>query len=181
MKTKTSITVCLVAFLTLATPVGAQENATIVETETHSVFTGLFRSVWAQLKSLNPKNGGDASAEVIYTAGIRGAESTDTLLKPYWKGDLTRDEAFQAELQQYSLAQLKMDRGELEAAIVQFDGFLEQYADSSLRPNALLGKGISLAGIGNKQQSAATLRLFVDEYPNHPLADDAGKVIESLI
>ena len=84
MKAKTSITVCLVAFLTLATPVGAQENATIVETENHSVFTGLFRSVWAQLKSLNPKNGGDASAEVIYTAGIRGAESTDTLLLQQW-------------------------------------------------------------------------------------------------
>lgn len=181
MKAKISTTVCLLAILTLATPLGAQDNVSFVETESHSVFTGLFRSVWAQLKSLNPKSAEDASAEVIYTAGIRGAESTDTLLKPYWKGDLTRDPTFQAELQQYSLAQLKMDRGELEAAVEQFDSFLGQYADSALRPNALLGKGISLAGIGQKQQSAATLRLFVDEYPNHPLAGDAGKVIDSLI
>ena len=181
MKRKTSITVCLIAMLTLATPLGAQDNAAFVETESHSVFTGLFRSVWAHLKSLNPKNSEDANQAVVYTAGIRGAESTDTLLKPYWKGDLTRDQAFQAELQQYSLAQLKMDRGELEAAVEQFDNFIDQYADSALRPNALLGKGISLAGIGQKEQSVATLRLFVDENPNHPLADDAGKVIDSLI
>ena len=181
MRPKTSIIVCLIAIMTMTAPLGAQDSATFVETESHSVFTGLFRSVWAQLKSLNPKSSEDANAEVIYTAGIRGAESTDTLLKPYWKGDLTRDQTFQAELQQYSLAQLKMDRGDLEAAIEQFDSFLDQYADSALRPNALLGKGISLAGIGQKEQSAATLRLFVDENPNHPLADDAGKVIDSLI
>ena len=181
MKPKTSITLCLIAAMSLATPLGAQDGAIFVEKESHSVFTGLFRSVWAQLKSLNPKNGDDANEEVVYTAGIRGAESTDTLLKPYWKGDLTRDEAFQAELQQYSLAQLRMDRGELEAAIEQFDSFLDRYADSALRPNALLGKGVSLAGIGQKEQSIATLRLFVDENPNHPLAEDAARIIDSLI
>lgn len=180
MKAKAPISVCLIAILALATPVSAQESTAFVENESHSIFTGLFRSVWAHLKSLNPKDGESASGEVLYTAGIRGAESTDTLLQPYWKGDLTRDEAFQAELQQYSLAQLKMDRGELESAIEQFDGFLEQYTDSSLRPNALMGKGLSLAGIGNKDQSVATLRLFVTENPNHPLADDAEKVIDSL-
>ena len=158
----------------------AQDSTTIVETKSHSVFKGFFQSVWVRLKSLNPTMKESANSEVVYTAGIRGAESTDTLLQPYWKGDLTRDEEFQAELQQFSLAQLKMDRGELEAAVKSYDSFLDGYAQSNLRPNALFGKSISLAGLGRTEQSLATMQLFVSENPNHPLHDDALKVIEEL-
>ena len=158
----------------------AQDTATFVETEDHNVFTGVFRSVWARLKALNPSSRESANAEVVYTAGIRGSESVDTLLQPYWKDDLTRDAAFQAELEKYGLAQLQMDRGELEAAIQSFDQFLDEYAQSDLRPNALFGKSISQAGLGQTEQSLATMRLFVKENPNHPLGDDARRVIDEL-
>jgi outer membrane protein assembly factor BamD (BamD/ComL family) len=129
---------------------------------------------------LNPALKESANTQVVYTAGIRGAESTDTLLKPYWKDDLTRDKNFQLELQKYSLAQLKMDRGELESAVESFDSFLNEFTHSDLRPNALFGKSISLAGLGRTQQSLATMQQFVDENPNHPLHDDAERVIEEL-
>jgi hypothetical protein len=169
--------ICISAF---TLPSQAQDSATIVETRTHSVFKGFFQSVWARLKSLNPTTKESANSEVVYTAGIRGAESTDTLLKPYWKGDLTQDEEFQAELQKFNLAQLKLDRGELESAVASYDSFLDEYAQSDLRPNALFGKSISLAGLGNTQESLATMQLFVDENPNHPLNGDANQVIEEL-
>jgi len=167
-------------FATTVVQAQNSNSTTIVETSSHNIFTGLFQSVWARLKSLNPTTKESANSEVIYTAGIRGAESTDTLLKPYWKGDLTRDREFQAELQKYSLAQLKMDRGELESAVKSFDGFLNEFGQSDLRPNALFGKSISLAGLGQNQQSLATMQLFVEENPNHPLSDDAMLVIEEL-
>jgi hypothetical protein len=93
---------------------------------------------------------------------------------------LTQDEEFQAELQKFSLAQLKMDRGELESAVESYDSFLGEYAQSDLRPNALFGKSISLAGLGNTQESLTTMQLFVDENPNHPLHGDANRVIEDL-
>ena len=83
-------------------------------------------------------------------------------------------------MQKFSLAQLKMDRGELESAVNSYDSFLDEYAQSDLRPNALFGKSISLAGLGDTQQSLATMQLFVDENPNHPLHDDASRVIEEL-
>jgi hypothetical protein len=168
---------CISAF---TLPLQAQNSATIVETQTHSVFKGFFQSVWARLKSLNPSMKESANSDVVYTAGIRGAESTDTLLKPYWKGDLTQDKEFQAELQKFSLAQLKMDRGELESAVNSYDSFLDEYAQSDLRPNALFGKSICLAGLGDTQQSLAAMQLFVDENPNHPLHGDASRVIEEL-
>ena len=174
------IAICCVITLTLSAPMHAQGTTTIVETDSHSIFTGLFKSVWARLKSFNPTQKNSANSEVTYTAGIRGAESTDTLLKPYWKDDLTQDEGFQAELQQFSLAQIKMDQGELEDAVKSFDGFLQAYAQSALRPNALFGKSVSLAGMGQAEQSRITMQQFVDENPDHPLADDARLVIDEL-
>jgi TolA-binding protein len=161
-------------------PVIAQGTTTINETSSHSVFKGLFKSVWAHLKSINPTQKQSAKSNQTYVAGIRGAETTDTLLKPYWKADLTQDEDFQAELEKFSLAQYKMDKGNLEAAVVLFDGFLSQYEDSDMRPNALFAKSISLANIGQRKQSLAVMRLFVDENPNHPLLADAMQVINLL-
>ena len=174
------IAVCLAAALLAASPVPAQETTRFVETESHSVFTGLFKAVWARLRSLSPQSRHTASAEVHYTAGIRGAEATDTLLKPYWKDDLTQDAEFQAELESFGEAQTKMDQGQLEAAVRSFDDFLQQYGDSALRPNALFGKSISLAGIGQTADSLAAMRQFVDENPSHPLVDDARQVIDNL-
>ena len=170
--------ICMIA--AALQPAAAQDTTTIVESNSHSVFKGLFRSVWARLRSLNPSSRESASGEALYTAGIRGAESTDTLLKPYWKDDLTQDEEFQAELQKYSLAQLQMDQGELDAAVKSFDEFLKQYSGSDLRPNALFGKSLSLAGLGQNEQSLAAMRQFVEENPKHPLVADANQVIAEL-
>ena len=162
-------------------PAMAQQSSVVIkQSESHSVFTGLFKSVWARLKSLNPSSRESASAETTYTAGIRGSESTDTLLKPYWKDDLTRDESFQTELEKFGLAQGKMDRGDLEAAVESFDDFLDEFGQSDLRPNALFGKGLCLAAIGDNEQSRRTMQQFIDENPNHPMVGDAGQVISSL-
>lgn len=179
MKTQ-PIIICLVVALLAAAPVQAQDSTQFVETESHSVFTGLFRSVWARLRSLNPQRQQSATAAVHYTAGIRGAESTDTLLKPYWKDDLTQNPEFQAQLASFGKAQAMMDQGKLQQAVESFDEFLRQYDDSPLRPNALFGKSISLAGIGKNADSLATMHQFVEENPTHPLIDDANKVIASM-
>lgn len=170
---------CIVA-LTLTSPGNAQDTATFVESSSHNVFTGLFRSVWAHFKSINPSQQESANSETVYNAGIRGAEATDTLLQPYWKGDLSRDQQFQAELQSFNLAQTELDQGKLEAAVKSYNDFLQKHAQSALRPNALFGKSISLAGIGKTEQSLTTIRQFVEENPRHPLIRDANLIIDEL-
>lgn len=168
--------------LAFGTPLLAQESESsiVINEESHSVFTGLFRSVWARLKALNPASRESARSQQVYTAGIRGAESTDTLLQPYWKDDLTRDEAFQAELKKFSLAQRQMDQGDLETAARSFDDFLTEFAQSDLRPNALFGMSLCLAAIGQTDPSRSTLKTFIEENPNHPLIGDAQQVLASL-
>ena len=179
MKKLLIILVCMGGF-GINAPAIALNETNVTEADSHSVFKGLFRSVWAHLKALNPTQKQSAEASKTYVAGIRGAEATETLLKPYWKADLTQDEQFQMELGKFSQAQHKMDKGDLPAAVTLFDDFLEQYSESSMRPNALFGKSLSLASIGQSDQSVSLMRQFINENPNHPLVSDARQVIEAL-
>jgi len=176
---KLAIILMCVGGLLLNASLYAQEGV-IKETEAHNIFEGIFLSIWGKLKSLNPTLKQSAKSSTVYTAGIRGAESTDTLLKPYWKDDLTENDEFQAELVQFSKAQQKLDSGQLDAAAEEFDQFLKKYGNSALRPNALFAKGLSLAGVGKKEPSIATMKQFIDENPNHPLVGDAELVISKL-
>ena len=73
-----------------------------------------------------------------------------------------------------------MDKGDLENAAKEFGQFINQYQDSSLRPNALFGRSISLAGIGNMEASKTSMQLFIDENPNHPLIADAKQILGEL-
>ena len=178
---KLQIILLCVGSLLVNAPSYAQNSPIVANTsESHSVFTGLFKSIWVQLKSINPQMENHLiDLNQVQTAGISGAKD-DTLLKPYWKNDLTQDEKFQAELQEFSLAQQKMNNGELELAELFFDNFLDEYENSNLRPNALLGKSISLAALGQNEQSLAVMQQFVSENPNHPLVGDARQAIGEL-
>lgn len=152
----------------------------IKQTETHSVFKGLFLSVWSKLRAFSPHQRQTAKATTVYTAGMRGAEATETLIKPYWKDDLSQDEAFQKELKQFSQAQQLMDKGDLKASAKAFDRFILQYGNSHLLPNALFAKSISHAGLGHKSEAKTTMKQFIELNPNHPLIADARQVIEQL-
>ena len=180
MMKKFGIAMCCALGISLAGPLQAQDSSVVVETNSHNVFKGIFKTVWAHLRTLSPAQEESASAKVEYSAGIRGAEATDSLLKPYWKGDLTQNKSFQTELEKFSVAQAEMDQGHLGEAVKSFDEFLQEYTDSQLRPNALFGKSISLAGIGETAQSLAVMQQFIVENPSHPLVGDARKVIENL-
>jgi TolA-binding protein len=168
----------LIVIAGFSLPSAAQDI--IRQTETHSVFKGLFLSLWSRLRELNPHQRQSARAEVVYTAGIRGAESTETLIQPYWKDDLSQDKAFQQELKQFSVAQQLMDKGELNASVDAFDSFISEYPNSNLLPNAQIAKGVSLAGLGKNTQAVSTLSQFIDANPAHPLSADANALLSQL-
>jgi TolA-binding protein len=144
------------------------------------VFKGLFFNVWSKLKSMNPSNRQSARSTTVYTAGVRGAESTESLIQPYWKGDLSEDEAFQAQLQSFSQAQQLMDSGKLADSAKAFGSFLDKYATSSLAPNARFARGLCHAGLGQNAQAKSDLQQFADDYPNHPLATDVNQLVGQL-
>ncbi len=177
---KKALTVLTLLLVFIGPAQVAAQSAEIVTQESHNIFEGIFLKVWGQLKALNPSSKQTAQTTQVYTAGIRGAEATDTLLQPYWKDDLTRDEQFLAELSQYNAAQEHMDKGEMEPAVAAFEAFLSQYEGSLLRPNALLAKGLCEAGMGNNDQAKGSLQVFIDENPDHPMIVDARQVVAAL-
>jgi TolA-binding protein len=158
----------------------AGDNNLIVKSEKNSVFKGLLYKVWERLRSLNPRVKTNKSHQTVATMGIRGAETTSSLIEPYWKGDKTSDPGYIKELRQYTQAQQFAEQGDLPKAVSALNTFLDQHSSSDLRPNAQFALGISQGGMGDVADSKKTLQAFLKDYPKHPLAKDAREVIDQL-
>lgn len=170
---------CLPALSVAAEQTNKDSNIT-VQSEQKSVFKGLFYRVWSKLRTLNPKMNKRNRNRSVITAGVRGAETTDSLIDPYWKGDKTNDADYIKELTQFNNAHQLAEKGDLASAIKAFSAFISDHGDSDLKPNAQFALGISYGGAGKMQSSANTLRAFVKENPTHPMTADAKQVIASI-
>lgn len=158
------------------------QNITVRETQSDSAFKGTLYQVWGRLRSLSPKTNVEALAQAtpILTAGIRGTESTDTALKPYWKDDRSNDAQYLKQLEAYNAAQGLIDKGEMKAAAAGFGKFIDEYPGSELVPNAVFAEAMALAGMGEKDASIKQFSRFIKENPRHPLRTDAEMVIKEL-
>lgn len=157
------------------------KNDFVVQKEDSSVFKGLLYEVWGRLRALNPQlKTNKTRNRTVATMGLRGAETTTTLIEPYWKGDKTDDPAYVTELTRYTEAQQFAEQGDLQKAVTALNNFLETYNDSDLKPNAMFALGISQGGMGKVEESKKTLQVFVDNNPKHPLVSDAKRVIAEL-
>lgn len=158
-----------------------RENSVVVKQESKSVFKGLLYRVWSRLRALNPQLKTNRTRNrSVATMGIRGAETTSSLIEPYWKGDKTDDPDYIVELTSYTKAQQYAEDGQLQQAVTALNAFLEEYDDSELKPNAQFALGISQGGLGDAAASKQTLRAFIDDNPKHPLVADAEMVIDEL-
>lgn len=91
-----NLTLILLFLFTVSTTAFSAEdekqgaNIVIVKTESKSSFKGFLYKVWGRLRALNPllKTNKTRNRSVV-TMGIRGAETTTSLIEPYWKGDQT--------------------------------------------------------------------------------------------
>jgi hypothetical protein len=167
--------------LAILPPANAEDTSIVInQARSNNLFSGIFESVWVRLKSINPRVESQSITPYQAYAGSRGSDSQDSPIQLYWKEDLARDDSFLSELDRFNSGQDYLDKGELHLAVTTFDAFLNEYVHSDLRPNALLGKGVSLAGLGQNEQSLAVMKQFISENPNHPLADIARQAIGDL-
>ena len=99
--------VSLIAALLIVAPVWSASTVafvqvtgtSLIKSDTNSV-KSFFISLWGKLKSLSPKSNRQISNhKIVITAGVRGAESVDTLLNPYWKDDLSDDLDYTSEVE----------------------------------------------------------------------------------
>ena len=141
--------------------------------------TALLGELWAKLRALSPRAAA-APATPTVTAGIRGAEATESELKPYWKGDREQDPAYRAERQALQAAQEIADAGKFADAARAFDAFLEAHPRSSLAPIALFGRALAHAALGDKARASTGFETFLKQHAQHPLAEDAQRALVAL-
>lgn len=156
------------------------QGATVIKSEQQSVFKGLLYNVWSRLRALSPKSASHNRPRTAVTAGIRGAETTTSLIQPYWKDDKTEDPGYITELTKYTEAQQLVENGDLQEAARAFTAFIDEHENSDLRPNAQFALGISYGGLGQTRGAVDALQAFVNDNPKHPLVSDARAVIAQL-
>ena len=169
---------CVPALSVAAEQVTKKSNV-VVQKEQKSVFKGLLYRVWGKLRTLSPRMAKRNHSRSV-TAGVRGAETTDSLIDPYWKGDKTDDPEYVKELTAFHKAHQLAENGDLPAAVKAFSSFIDDHGDSDLKANAQFAMGISYGGMGQVKSSVNTLRAFVKENPTHPMVADAKQVIAEL-
>lgn len=178
--------ICIVALvlmmpaLSVAAERASAGDQVVIKTEKKSIFKGLLYRVWSKLRALSPKRANRNRNRAVVTAGVRGAETTESLINPYWMDDKTDDPEYIKELTEYTRAQQLAEEGNLQAAVKALSAFLEDYDNSDLKPNAQFALGISYGGLGQNKTSVDALQAFVRDNPKHPLVADAKQVIAEL-
>ncbi len=183
MKNLSVVLLLLFAFSTMPFAAEDKQDAAkiVIKTESTSTFKGLLYKVWGRLRALNPQlKTNKTRHRSSVTMGIRGTETTTSLIEPYWKGDKTDDPDYITELTRYTEAQQYAEDGDLKKAVAALNAFLQEFEDSDLKPNAQFALGISQGGLGNVPASKKTLQMFIDDNPKHPLVTDAKQVIAEL-
>jgi len=171
----------LLSSLLFVMPVIAEQvdSGAAIKAEKDNAFKGLFYTVWNKFKSLSPKSENPVR-NVTVTMGIRGAETTSTILQPYWKDDKTSDKKFMQQLEDFAKAQSMADDGDIENANKAFNGFISNYPESDLKPNAQFAEALTMAAMGKMADSKESFKAFIDDYPEHPLVTDAQLVMHEL-
>ena len=181
---KKIIVVLMLMFCLPALSVAAEQvnsgSKVVVQKEQQSVFKGLLYRVWGKLRSLSPRMSQRNRSRSVITAGVRGAETTDSLIDPYWKGDKTDDADYIKELTAFNNAHQLAENGDLRSAVKAFSVFISEHSESDLKPNAQFAMGISYGGMGQVKSSVDTLNAFVKDNPAHPMVADARQVITEL-
>ncbi len=173
MKTATRLTASLLAaalFLVPAAPAAAQASQA-----SPSTVKDLLGKMWARLRAATPRPHA-AAGSVTVTAGLRGAEATESELKPYWRGE--REQA--SERQALEKAQALADSGSYADAAKAFESFLQDNPRSPLAANAMFGSALARAALGERARATAGFENFVKQQPQHPLVKDAEQALAAL-
>jgi hypothetical protein len=174
---------CSINTEALAAEDGAQVpdngHTIIIESANSSYFNSLLYNVWGRLRALNSQHtSGRDPGDAVAIIGIRGARLSTDNTKPEDNAADNLDN--NEELAQFIRAQRYVESGQLEKAVSEFGVFIDKYAGSELRPNALFAIGISQASLGENELSKWTFVDFLEEYPTHPLTADAGQILEEF-
>ncbi|MDX8388537.1 MAG: hypothetical protein R8M46_08445 [Ghiorsea sp.] len=135
--------------------------------------TSFFGSLWGKIKRIIPRK---HTTEHTATAviGVRGAETTESALKPYWEGDLTTDPTFRNDVKQFDDATKLCESKTPSKGTDTFEALLKSSSNDMLKANTLIALASCYAQQGDEAKGREHLQAFVVKYPTHPMHDDVN-------
>jgi len=158
----------------LASPASVLAQSSSQPAAQSSSVKDMLGRMWAKLRAATPRS--QSQGNVTVTAGLRGAEATESDLKPYWRGE--REQA--AERAALDKAQGLADAGNYAEAAKAFDAFAQDNPKSPLAANAAFGAALARAAMGDTAKAKAGFEDFLKRAPQHPLAKDAEQALAAL-
>ncbi|MDX8381493.1 MAG: hypothetical protein R8M14_05220 [Ghiorsea sp.] len=130
-----------------------------------------FGSLWSRIKRIIPRQHA-ARNTTTAVLGVRGAETTESALQPYWEGDLTSDPSFQNDIKQFDdgtkLCESKSPAKGTEA----FEQLIKSTNSDMLKANSMIALASCYAEHGDEAKGRAQLQDFLSKYPKHPMHDE---------
>ncbi|MDX8382776.1 MAG: hypothetical protein R8M45_01765 [Ghiorsea sp.] len=169
----------VVAFAMLTVQAQAADND---KTSTYQVVKSersFFSSLWGKLKRIVPRRSSSASASTTAVLGVRGAETTESALKPHWEGDLSSDSAFRNDIKQFEDGTSLCESAEPSKGAETFEQLLKTSANAMLKANTMIALASCYAQLGDEAKGIEHLQSFLLKYPKHPMHDEINAWVSS--
>jgi TolA-binding protein len=125
--------------------------------------------------------GSDSAASLFKEASsARRAGNAERAIALYRRLEHEFPASAEAGLAALPLGGLLLERGEARAALSQFDRHAKAGGGSRLLPEALYGRGRSLAALGNRSEERRTWERLLGEFPESPYAGHAKRRLVEL-
>ena len=133
--------------------------------------SSFFSSLWGKIKSIIPRKH-TANSTATAVIGVRGAETTESALKPHWEGDLSSDSAFRNDVKQFEDGTKLCESDTPKKGTAAFESLLKSTNNDMLKANTLLALASCYAQNGDEAKGREHLQTFVSKYPKHPMFDE---------
>ena len=130
-----------------------------------------FSSLWSRIKRIVPRKHTTRNTTTA-VLGVRGAETTESALQPFWVGDLTSDPAFRNDVQQFEDGTKLCESTTPEKGTEAFEQLLKTTESDMLKANTMIALASCYAEHGDEAKGRTQLQAFLEKYPKHPMHDE---------
>lgn len=128
-----------------------------------------------------------STADVSYSSAQTALKEFEKLLRryprnPYVNTVENRIKMCKRVLAEYEfyVGKFYFKKGSYGAAIMRFNGILQNYPDSKKEPEALYYLGLSYKNMGEQDKALLALTTLIEKYPTTKLSKEAKEIIASL-
>jgi len=138
-----------------------------------------FASLWGKVKRIVPNRRSSSVSSTTAVLGVRGAETTETALKPHWEGDLSNDSAFRNDIKQFEDGTSLCESDAPSKGADSFEQLLKTSSNDMLKANTMIALASCYAQQGNEAKGVEHLQTFLLKYPTHPMYDEIRAWVSS--